>query len=247
VSIREHVLVLEELASIDKEVGRIDEELSKHKGSLDGMKGDLKDLKARIASDRDSLETMDKTRGELMIEIRQMTAQIEKSREKLQRSRNERESNAAQRELEEVRKLIRDREEEVEKLGNLCDQARLAIENADEKRGQIDKELSGSVEGTTRSIDELTTERETLAERRKDASKRLPPVLFRRYETIRHRRPVAIAQTTDGICNGCHIAVPPALFQQLLRQSEVLQCPNCLRILYYVSPSSDTVAAAESS
>lgn len=246
-SIHDHVLVLEELASIDKEVGRIDEDLAKQKGSLDGMKGDLKELQSRIASDRDSLETMDRTRGELMIEIRQMTAQIEKSREKLQRSRNERESNAAQRELEEVRKLIRDREDEVEKLQSLCEQAKLAIENADEKRGAIDKELSGTVEGTTRSISDLSRDREGLLERRKDVAKRLPPQLFRRYESIRQRRPIAIAQTTDGICNGCHIAVPPALFQQLLRRAEFHQCPNCLRILYYVSPATGTVAAAEPS
>ena len=56
---------------------------------------------------------MDKTRTELLAELRQMTQQIDRSREKLSRSRNERESNAAQREVEELRKLHRDREEDL--------------------------------------------------------------------------------------------------------------------------------------
>ena len=40
---------------------------------------------------------MEKTRNEQQLEVRQMTGQIEKSREKLGRSRNERESVAATR------------------------------------------------------------------------------------------------------------------------------------------------------
>jgi hypothetical protein len=59
---------------------------------------------------------MDKTRGELIQDVRNMSQQLEHSREKLSRSRTERESNAAQRELEELRKLVRDREDEIGKL-----------------------------------------------------------------------------------------------------------------------------------
>ena len=64
----------------------------------------------------------------------QMSGQIERSREKLQRSRNERESNAAQREVEELRKLHRDREEELERLTTAADGARTSISDAEAKR-----------------------------------------------------------------------------------------------------------------
>ena len=63
-----------------------------------------------------------------------------------------------------------------------------------------------------------------------------PSVLYRRYESIRTRRPVAIARTTDGTCQGCHLGVPPMMFQKLRRQQEFEQCPHCRRILYYWAP-----------
>src|SRR4051812_49617797 len=123
------------------------------------MRSELKGLEDRLTSDRATLVEMERTRNELMAELRQMTQQIDRSREKLQRSRNERESNAAQRELEELRKLHRDREEEIERLNVASDSARLAIEDADQKRSTLSAELEGSQGGVTSSLSDLETER----------------------------------------------------------------------------------------
>jgi predicted nucleic acid-binding Zn-ribbon protein len=234
VSIRDQIALLEELASLDNEVRRIDEQLDKQRGSLEGMRSDLKTLEERLQADRDSLASLDKTRGELNVELRQMTQQIERSREKLQRSRNERESNAAQREMEELRKLHRDREDEIERLTASSDSLRAAIEQAGTKQRDLSQTLDGTAPGTTASLAELETEKSSRMESRKQLITKLPAALYRRYESIRTRRPMAIAKTHDGTCLGCHMSVPPMMFQKMLRQEEFEQCPNCRRILYYV-------------
>jgi predicted nucleic acid-binding Zn-ribbon protein len=59
---------------------------------------------------------------------------------------------------------------------------------------------------------------------------------------VRQRRPRAIAHTHDGVCAGCHIAVPPMMFQKMLRREEFEQCPNCRRILYYKPKPQDPAA-----
>jgi uncharacterized protein len=233
VSIREQIAFLEELASIDIDIRRIDEQLEKQRSSLEGTRTEVKGLEERLKADRERLTEMEKTRGELTIELRQMSQQIERSREKLQRSRNERESNAAQRELEELRKLQRDREDEIEKIANLSESARLSIEDHDAKRTALVQALEGSVEGVTQALGELEREKASRGEERKKVVAKLPAMVYRRYESIRARRPYAIAKTHDGTCLGCHIAIPPMMFQKMLRQEEFEQCPNCRRILYY--------------
>lgn len=236
-SIREQIPFLEELSAIDVEIRRIDEHLDKQRKGLTGMQSEVKTLEDRLKGDRETLSSMERTRGDLMTEVRQMTQQIDRSREKLGRSRNEREQNAAQREIEELRKLLRDREEELERLNGAADAARLAIEDADGKRASIAGDLEGSHEGITTSIESLTTERATRAEARAKVVAKLPVALYRRYESIRTRRPVAIARTYDGTCLGCHLSVPPMMFQKMRRQEEFEQCPQCLRILYYIPPA----------
>jgi predicted nucleic acid-binding Zn-ribbon protein len=234
VSIREQIALLEALSAIDMEIRRIDEQLEKHRGNLGGMRSELKALEERLRVDRDSLQSLEKTRGEAHQELRNMTQQIERSREKLQRSRNERESNAAQREIEELRKLHRDREDEIERLNTAGDALKAAIEQSDKKRGEIVRELDGTSEGITASLNDLEADKKTRSDRRKEFVSKLPNVLYRRYESIRTRRPVAIAKTHDGTCLGCHMSIPPMMFQKMLRQEEFEQCPSCRRILYYV-------------
>jgi predicted nucleic acid-binding Zn-ribbon protein len=234
VSIREQIAFLEELSSIDVDLRRVEEHLDRHHKGLTGMQAEVRTLEDRGKADRETLAAMDKTRGELISELRQMTQQIERSREKLQRSRNERESNAAQREVEELRKLLRDREDELERLNGVADSARAAIEEADKKRTAINSELTGSADGIASSMSELETEKAARSADRARVVARIPVVLFRRYESIRTRRPIAIAKTHDGTCLGCHLAVPPMMFQKMRRQEAFEQCPHCRRILYYV-------------
>lgn len=233
-SIRDQIASLERLAAIDNTIRRIDDELGKQRDKLEGMQSDVKGLEGRIKTDRETLAQIEKTRSELMIELRQMTQQIDRSREKLQRSRNERESNAAQREIEELRKLHRDREEEIERLTAAADAARTSIDEADQKRSALAQVLEGSTEGAAQSLSDLEAERKVSAASRERVVKELPVVLYRRYESIRTRRPYAIAKTHDGTCNGCHIAIPPMMYQHMLRQEQFEQCPNCRRLLYYV-------------
>jgi predicted nucleic acid-binding Zn-ribbon protein len=135
-SLRDQIVSLEALAATDADLRRLEEQLTEERATLSNLKSELRKLDEKLSIDRASLVEMDKTRGELMTEVRQMTTQIERSREKLSRSRNERESNAAQRELEELRKLQRDREDEINKLAILSDAAKKTI---DETEGQQKK------------------------------------------------------------------------------------------------------------
>lgn len=244
-SIREQIAALEELAAIDVDIRRIDEELGSQRSSLEILRTESKELEARVGADRERLSEMEKTRNELHVELRQMGQQVDRSREKLQRSRNERESNAAQREMEELRKLQRDREVEINKLGDLCELARGAIVDTQKKLDELTAALAGSSDGVTQRLGELEGEKLTSNETRKAIVGRLPPTLYRRYESIRTRRPFAIAKTHDGICQGCHIRVPPMMFQKMLRQEEFEQCPNCRRILYYVPAPAASDASDE--
>jgi len=234
VSIRDQIASLEELATIDVDVRRLEEQIGKQLGSLEGMRSEVKELETRLKADRETFAQMEKTRSELSVELRQMSQQIERSREKLGRSRNERETNAAQREIEELRKLHRDREEEIERLSSATDSAKKSIEATETKLRGIVEQVEGTSEGTTRQLGDLESQRAARLAVRDGVVKKLPVVLYRRYESIRTKRPYAIAATHDGTCLGCHMTIPPMMFQKMLRQSEFEQCPHCRRILYYV-------------
>lgn len=235
-SIREQIAPLEELARLDGELRRVEGDLQKERVELDALRVELAGLEGRLATDQKTVADMEKTRGDLTGEIRQMNQQIERSREKLGRSRNEKESLAVQRELEELRKLLRDREDDANRVGLGIEDARKSIATAEARRDELVAVLEGRGPDMSLSIDSHEGHRGDLRTRRDELAKTLPAALYRRYENIRQKRPHAIAMTSDGTCQGCYVALAPMFFQKLRRLEEFEQCPNCRRLLYYVMP-----------
>lgn len=237
-TIRDQIGALERLATVDASLSELGTELAAGREALAGKREQLAGLMDKVAQHQRSLEEMERLRAEYMQDIRQMSHQIERSREKLGRCRSEREANAVQRELEELRKLYRDRETEVEKLVGLAEQARAEMDRVALEQTAVESELGASEGASTSRIAELEQAVEQGEAMRKEAVAAVPVVLFRRYELIRKRRGTALAHTTDGKCSACNIVLPPMAFHQLRRGTELSQCPSCQRILYFREPES---------
>lgn len=225
---------------MDAEVKALEEKLAEERGVLESLKENLKKLDDRLQTDRATVGAADKQRGELQLDIRTMTQQIEHSREKLNRSRTERESQAAQRELEELRKLVRDREDEIQRIDGDTAAVRTQVEATEAEHKALSEELAAKEGDIQAKVQQLESDRQQKGGGREMIVKRLPPVLYRRYEMIRGRRGTAIAQTTDGTCNRCNMALPPQLYHRLRREPLIEQCPSCNRIIYFAAPTTAT-------
>lgn len=224
---------LEALAAIDADLAQLEEDQAREQAGISQKRDRRDDLAQRLAVVKASLVEMESSRSDLLTEIRQMNVQIERSREKMQRCRNEKESLAVQRELEELRRLVRDREIDAEKLGQLLEQARSDIASISGEVERIDGDL-GTVEGPAKErLAELESRLLQKRTERKAVIVRVKPQTLSRYELIRKRRGSAVASTTHGTCSACHISIPPMMFQQLMRREQLGQCPQCNRILYF--------------
>ena len=145
-TISEQVDALESLDAADAELKELNDALASERAALERKRDVLRELKEKLDRSRASIDEMERTRGELVSELRQLAIQVDKSREKLSRCRTEREVNAAQREVEELRKLCRDRELDVQKLGDLVQQARGEFTQTEAECVEIEAEL-GENEG----------------------------------------------------------------------------------------------------
>jgi predicted nucleic acid-binding Zn-ribbon protein len=45
-------------------------------------------------------------------------------------------------------------------------------------------------------------------------------------------------------CEACYVRLRPAIAQQIRRNSDIVQCDNCQRILYFQPPQPDEAVAA---
>ncbi len=84
-----------------------------------------------------------------------------------------------------------------------------------------------------KEIDRLDKIYETkLGERSQRASKDIAPDILSMYERIKKKAGTALSPVRDGICAGCHMNIPPQLFNEALTGTRIIQCPSCHRIIY---------------
>jgi predicted nucleic acid-binding Zn-ribbon protein len=62
----------------------------------------------------------------------------------------------------------------------------------------------------------------------------VPPDLLARFHRVAKLRSTGVSEARDGWCSECHMKLRPQMFVDLKRNEEIVECPQCSRILYYV-------------
>jgi hypothetical protein len=71
-------------------------------------------------------------------------------------------------------------------------------------------------------------------ERREALTKQIEARLFKLYDTLREkRRGVGVFNVKNETCQGCFLNIPPQMYIEVQKNSALIQCPNCNRILYW--------------
>ncbi len=247
-SIQASFATLKTLQVVDARIVVMQSEVEEERAKMDEKSERHVALVTQIANLEGIVESMESTKTELNGELRQLNVQIEKSREKMTRCRNEKEANAASREMEEIRRLCRDREIEISKLGGFMEDASVDLKKVEEERIAIAGQIDETQGAQATRVRELEKNLEEEIKKRGDALATLTPLVQRRYEAVCKKRGTGSAAVVKGGCAACHIELSPMVYQEIMRLKELFQCPSCLRFLYYEVPASadERAAASES-
>lgn len=223
------------------ELQKVDDEIFSVKGELENAPRDLTELERNFAAVearrnhiKDKIDHLKEQKKRISLEIDDDYAKIKKSKNKMMQVSNDKEHQAVLREMDSMEKSNRTREEE--KMAVLEE---LQIQT--DKLNEIDveyNELKASRDAKRASLDEvLQMARDKLArlnKQREEFSRGVPAGIFQNYEFIRKRleHPVIVA-VDEGVCSGCHIAIPPQAFIELQTGQHIQNCPNCQRLIYW--------------
>jgi uncharacterized protein len=231
-AVRDQFEVLKVLVVADEEIRKLDLELVKERDALEGVKKDLSNVREKIEQERQQYDVIEADRGARIQEGRVLQQQLERSREKLNRTRNEKESNAVQRELEETRKLLRDVEDAVGKRSLELDELRKSIIDHEEQEAGFIARIGETEGAVSARLQQIEAERAEKAAVRNDIAKKLPATILRKYDQIRGKRLSGAARLEGGRCKACNMSIPPQLSQRIVRADILEQCPSCNRLLF---------------
>ena len=215
---------LVELQQVDDAIFAVRQELESAPRQLDELQAKFDASNAQRERIVEKLTHLQEQQKRLAMEIDDDSARIRKSKNKLMQVENTREYHAMMREMDSMEKINRSREEEKMTL----------MEEVQRQNEALQAELEVRRDGLEEKIQMAQAKLAELEEKRQHAAGVIPQPVFVRYEFIRKRleHPVIVG-VREGICSGCHIAIPPQSFIELQRGQQILSCPNCQRLIFW--------------
>lgn len=224
---------LVKLSEIDAATAQIDQELEKIPAELNELRTDVARLESLLGAERAQLQEAEALYAAQESEIQEQNQALSRSKAKGAKARNTREADAVERELEVVRRSLKDRETERDRLRDAIEHRRGAIGKHDKDFEELRK-YAGEQEAKARArLDELQAKRAETMSGREATAVDITGDVLRRYDMIRKKRAgLGVSKVEGVICSACHVSLPPQQMIKVRRGETMEQCPRCLRILY---------------
>ena len=230
----EQIKKLVSLQEIDTELIQLKNRMEEAPRHLENLQNELKNLEEQKSHIEERVKLLSEQKKKLQNDIEQDSDKIKKSKNKLMMVSNTKEYHAMMREMDNLEKLNRFREEE---LNNLLEDLQTQQTKKEELNNEF-QSLQDELATTQATLDsELQQIHERIQELEKDREKAcadVPVPILSRYNFIKDRlhNPV-IVSVRQSVCTGCFISIPPQSFVEIQKGEQILSCPNCQRLIYW--------------
>lgn len=184
--------------------------------------------------DEERLDSLKKERRSLETEVEDLDGKISKSNEKLSNIKSNKEYSAALKEIEGLKKQKNRIEDELLQQMEELEQLTQRCKNNQDRLNELRQTFERDKEAVQKELTQLDKELKKQERKRTTIAKKTDPELLSRYRLVReHIGPSAISPVIDGVCQSCHMGIPPQMFNELMKCLELTSCPHCNRIIYW--------------
>lgn len=239
----ERIRKLVALQHVDDDIYAIEQELKAAPEEVEELARRFAEQEEQRNHILDKLQHLREQQKRIEQDIEGESSRIKKSKSKLMQVENDREYQAVVREVDNMERQSRSREEERVVIQEAINLQEGNLRDMDESWGSLKAELEVKRENLDARLEEARKKYADLENVRSDTCGEVPEPVLKRYEFIRRRlnHPV-IVPVDSGVCSGCHIAIPPQVFIELQRGKQILSCPNCQRLIYWDQHFTDPVS-----
>jgi uncharacterized protein len=232
--LREQLELLIELQKMESAAGRI----AARKKDLPVQIGELEtkftEFSTVVETQREQLEALRKRRKEKDKQLQMGQETLKRTRERLLEVKTNKEYQSMLKEIETFETKNSHVEDEVisllEELDVFEKEVKAKEADLDEQRRRYEEDKAEMA----KELNSVAEELDICARKSDEIRKKIPAELLRKYEQIKNAaRGVAVVAVWKEVCDGCHMSMPPQLYNELQKSNVLITCPNCNRIIYW--------------
>lgn len=182
----------------------------------------------------DKLEVLKKERRTLEQGVQDIESKAEKSQIKLNNIKSNKEYTAALKEIEDLEKEKNKKEDQILQIMEEIEEMNRECEIINQEQEKHKKEFEAEKKNIEEELLVLDREADELEKQRLKYLNDVDEDLFKKYDFMRtHRGGIAIGAVINGICQSCHMEIPPQKFNELIKCDTMMSCPHCNRFIYW--------------
>jgi predicted nucleic acid-binding Zn-ribbon protein len=201
-------------------------QLEKEKKSLDDKLKEVETAKA-------FLKELQANHKKLDIELESKNALRIKYETQLMGVKSNQEYKALEKEIFGIKTEVSRFEDEIlEKMMGI-DNQNAAVKKIEQELQEVKNQYSKREDEIKNQVKTLEENLQKLKAEQEELVKDVDPALFRRYTRIlNHVHGKAIVPVVDRSCQGCHTLLTPQILVDIRRQTQLIACDNCSRLLF---------------
>lgn len=232
--LKKRLKLLLELQTCDNQVTGILRKKAEAPLRIKGLRGDLEEIDRQNKEAQDKLEAIKKERRGFESEVQELVGRIEKSSIKLSNVKSNKEYTAALKEIEDLKAMQFSLEDKILKYMEDTENLEKDLQSRKKKRQEAAAEAEKMTIVMQEEIKELDKQLEALQQQRPHLIEGVEKSLLKTYSLLMERKGgQAVAAVVRGVCQACHIGLPPQDFNNLLKGDAILTCPHCNRLIYW--------------
>lgn len=159
---------------------------------------------------------------------------LNKAKDRLGEVKTNKEYHAMLKEIETVETKNSEIETEILCLLDEIDKRKKSLQEEEKEKEKYEHEYESEKQKIKSEIDSLDEQILSCNQQYQKLIENIPKDLIKRYEMIKAlNNGTAVVSVWKGVCGGCHMNIPPQLYNEVQKSNHLISCPNCSRIIYW--------------
>jgi len=232
--LKDKIVGLIQLQDCDNRIMDILKRKDQGPSKIEKLEAELNAVERILQEENDRLELLKKDRRQIEQDLQEIENNIEKSEIKLANIKSNKEYRAVLKEIDDLnRNRLMTEEKVLQLMEEIEDLERKCNENIDQK-AEFRKKYELEKDEILKELQDLDRELENFEKQRINICEAVDQELLKKYIFLKERKGgKAIGPVVNGVCQICHMGIPPQKFNDLRKGHDLMTCPNCNRLIYW--------------
>ncbi len=232
---KEQIVSLVRLQQIEIETRSTKTKLNNVDQRLEKLDDRLLDFKQVIEEQESVINELNQKYRGYETDVHMNLDRIKKSEVKLSSVKTNKEYQSSLKEIDDLRDKNSKLEDDMIEFLDRIEEAENALKAKMTEYSELQTRLNIEKETVQKETEEGKLQLENLDAEWKTVCAGIDDELHATYNKVKSNQSnaIGIVAVTDAVCQGCHMNIPPQMYNELQRGDSLKRCPICQRIIYW--------------